>query len=615
MKLRFGSFCSGIGAPEVAWSALGMEPAFFSEIEPFPCAVLAHHFPGVPNFGDMNRVHAMLFHGGKRIRRGRASFGLIEQHQEMLRLLTLPEIFVAGSPCQSFSVAGLRGSMSDDRGNLALTFCRIIHVVNPKFAVYENVPGILSTKDNAFGCLLAGLVGSSDALKSGLDAGRWPDAGMVIGPVRSAAWRVLDAQGIVPQRRRRVFVVSCRVSDGINPGAVLFEPEASLVECLGNWDRTGSLFSVEQSLCGHPAPSREAGARIAAGLTRGADSSGKGGYAGRRREDDFNIVTNALDAHMGMGGPDDNAAQANHLIADFPQTFGGNNTKGPIEVATAVNACKSASGRLDFESETFIVGAINANGKAAGSATQQDAECGMLVTHSLRAEGFDASEDGTGRGTPLVPMAYQCHGSNVGPMGTVRSGNGNETGGVPFVAQPIPLLEIGKGTASRGQGPNGCGIADEGDPMFTLQSGDPCHTLAKGANPSIAFQERGRADGPNVETQDDLAYSLTAPNGGGRRQEMNVATPTMAVRRLTVIECSRLQNFPDTFLHIPMRARKIGAEEAEYLTGHGVDCWLEDGEWKTRCPADGPMYRALGNSMCVGVVRWIGQRIIDLESL
>jgi DNA (cytosine-5)-methyltransferase 1 len=232
--LTYGSFCSGIEAATAAWHPLGWRPAFFSEIEPFPCAVLAHHYPTVPNLGDMTKVVGSAW-------RGRV------------------DVLVAGTPCQSFSVAGLRRGLSDHRGNLTLAFVELVHDILPEFVVWENVPGILSAQDNAFGCFLAGLVGETEPLVS--RDGTWPNAGMVAGPERTAAWRILDAQYFgLAQRRRRVFVVSCRTGDGHNPGAILFEPE---------------------SLPWNPAPSREAGARVAASLTRGADSGGAGGYAGR----------------------------------------------------------------------------------------------------------------------------------------------------------------------------------------------------------------------------------------------------------------------------------------------------------------------------------------------
>jgi DNA (cytosine-5)-methyltransferase 1 len=207
-KIRFGSVCSGIEAASVAWHPLGWEAAWLSEIEPFPCAVLKHHYPQVPNLGDMTLLP------------NRIASGEVEA----------PNVFCGGTPCQAFSVAGLRQSLDDSRGNLSLIFCEIANAIdnirliqqsNPAIIFWENVPGVLNTKDNAFGCFLAGLAGESDALIP--SGGRWTDAGFIDGPKRAVAWRVLDAQYFgLAQRRKRVFVIAS-ARDDFDPAEVLFE--------------------------------------------------------------------------------------------------------------------------------------------------------------------------------------------------------------------------------------------------------------------------------------------------------------------------------------------------------------------------------------------------------
>ena len=206
--MRFGSVCSGIEAATMAWTPLGWEAAWLSEIEPFPCAVLAHHYPEVPNLGDMTTIATRILTGE----------------------VEAPEVFTGGTPCQAFSVAGLRQSLSDDRGNLSLKFVEIADAIDhvrtsrgddPSIIIWENVPGVLSTKDNAFGCFLGALAGESVPLHA--PGGRWSNAGCVYGPQRAIAWRTLDAQFFgVAQRRRRVFVVAS-ARDGFDPAAVLFE--------------------------------------------------------------------------------------------------------------------------------------------------------------------------------------------------------------------------------------------------------------------------------------------------------------------------------------------------------------------------------------------------------
>ena len=206
--MKFGSVCSGIEAASVAWHPLGWTAAWLSEIEPFPCAVLKHHYPDVPNHGDMTLLPEKILSGQ----------------------VEAPDLFCGGTPCQAFSVAGLRNSLDDARGNLSLTFVGIANAIDhvrslrgdaPAIVFWENVPGVLNTKDNAFGCFLGALAGESDPITA--PGERWSNAGCVFGPQRTVAWRVLDAQYFgVAQRRRRVFIVAS-ARDDINPAEILFE--------------------------------------------------------------------------------------------------------------------------------------------------------------------------------------------------------------------------------------------------------------------------------------------------------------------------------------------------------------------------------------------------------
>ena len=314
----FGSVCSGIEAASVAWVPLGWRAAFLSEIEAFPRAVLKHRHPSASLRGDFREIQ-------------------VGDHEAI-------DVFVGGTPCQSFSVAGLRRGMADERGNLALEYLRLADRLRPEWLVWENVPGVLSSNSGRdFGAFLGGL---------GQLGYGW-------------AYRVLDAQHFgVAQRRRRVFVVG-HAGDWRRAAAVLFEPA---------------------SLRGHPAPSRETGEKVArCARWRAANGS---------------------------------------------------------EVAGTINAAFGSKAGLDNQ--------------------HIDNGCPLFVAHTLRASGFDASEDGTGRGTPLVPI---------------------EAAGV---------------------------------------------------------------------------------------------------RRLTPRECERLQGFPDDYTLVP---------------------------WRGGAATDGPRYKALGNSMAVPVMRWIGRRI------
>jgi DNA (cytosine-5)-methyltransferase 1 len=206
--MRYLSVCSGIEAATVAWHPLGWEPIAFSEIDKFPSKVLNHHYPTVLNLGDMTKYQEW-------------SLGTVD-------------LVVGGTPCQSFSVAGLRKGLADPRGNLALVYCGILDRFKPKWFVWENVPGVLSSN-------------------GGRDFGSFLGALAELG--YGFAYRVLDAQFFgVPQRRRRVFVVG-HLGDWRPAAAVLFEPE---------------------SLRGDPPPRRKAGQRVAPTVTHGPPFSRTG---------------------------------------------------------------------------------------------------------------------------------------------------------------------------------------------------------------------------------------------------------------------------------------------------------------------------------------------------
>lgn len=206
-KVTFGSVCSGIEAPSVSWRPLGWQASWFSEIDKAPAAVLAHHYPETDNLGDLVGIAPLIRAG----------------------VVPAPDVLVGGTPCQAFAIAGLRNSLDDERGQLSLSYVDLANAIDeqrdiPAIIVWENVPGVLSTKDNAFGCFLGALAGEGQALIA--PGGKWTYAGCVYGPQRAIAWRVLDAQYFgVAQRRRRVFVIASARKD-FDPAAVLFESES-----------------------------------------------------------------------------------------------------------------------------------------------------------------------------------------------------------------------------------------------------------------------------------------------------------------------------------------------------------------------------------------------------
>ena len=451
--MNYLSVCSGIEAATVAWHPLGWKPTAFAEIEKFPSAVLAHHYPHVPNFGDMTKFKDWPD--------------------------AAPDVLVGGTPCQSFSVAGLRKGMADPRGNLALVYLGIADRYRPEWLLWENVPGVLSSNGGRdFGSILGGMA----ELGYGF------------------AFRVLDAQYVrvdgfgraVPQRRRRVFVVG-NLRSWRCAAAVLFERESL------SWDS---------------APRREAGERVAPTIS--ARPTGGGGLG-----TDFDCD----------GG----------LIAST-----GN-------VAHCLNA--GGMGRLDYETET-------------------------MVAHALRGEGFDASEDGTGRGTPIVPVhAIQA--------GALRENPESGPDGVGVQADLAYTLEARAEVQAiafdcKASGRNGFAVG-EISPTLRAMGHKDTHQSA-GGQVAVAFDMRGREGGSQFEGPHDTA-NIRAASGGSSR---SYVAQSWAVRRLTPRECERLQGFPDGYTAIPFRGKPA---------------------------ADGPRYKALGNSMAVNVMRWIGMRIQHVSNL
>lgn len=401
--LSFGSVCSGIGAPECGWSGLGWSEAFLSEIEPFPRAVLSHRFPDVPLHGDFTTIQ-------------RGDYAAID-------------LLVGGTPCQSFSVAGLRRGMADERGNLALEYLRLADRLRPRWLVWENVPGVLSS-----------------------NGGR--DFGSFLGGVRQlgyrGCYRVLDAQHFgVAQRRRRVFFVGY----------------------LGDWRPAAAVLLEPASLRGHPAPRREAGERTSPTLS---SRTSAGGGLGTDHDINGGLIMGA-------------------------------------DVARCLTGKKGY--RSDGESETFIA-------------------------HSLRGEVFDASEDGTGRGTPLVP---------------------------------VHAIQAGALRENPDSGPDGVGVQES--IAYTLEARAEVQAIAFDLAQITSAANRTRAE-PGLPTS-TLA----------KQSRMHAATSS-AVRRLTPREAERLQGFPDDWTLIQYRGKPA---------------------------ADGPRYKAIGNSMAVPVLRWIGRRLEAVE--
>lgn len=205
----YASVCSGVEAASLAWIPLGWKPAWFSEIKPFPCAVLKHRFPEVPNLGDMTKIKV------ETIEDETGKTGKLQRFKNDGADVVVPggvDLLVGGTPCQGFSVAGKQDGLDDPRSALCLAYCELLETMRPRWFVWENVPGVFSANQG-------------DDFRTFLR--KIDEIGY------SVAWRVLDAQYVrvdgypraIPQRRRRVFVVGHLGSDFRCPAEVLFEPE------------------------------------------------------------------------------------------------------------------------------------------------------------------------------------------------------------------------------------------------------------------------------------------------------------------------------------------------------------------------------------------------------
>ena len=577
----------------MAWHPIGWRAAWLAEIEPFPSAVLAYHYPDVPNLGDMTALP-------ERIQSGE---------------VPAPDVFCGGTPCQAFSVAGLRKSLDDARGNLSLTFCEIANAIDdvrrhrgqqPATIFWENVPGVLSTADNAFGCFLAGLAGEDDPLQPA--GGKWTNAGAVFGPKRAVAWRILDAQYFgVAQRRRRVFVVASARA-GFNPAAVLLE-----------------FDGLRRDI----APSREAGEGAARGPAEGATDSGWPKEISSTLDTTFGTKQGLEDQHVNAGCP---------LFV-------------PVDVVQTLRTRRPGEGGMSADDDHLVPVISPALNTQSGSHHAPDTKAYVVQ----RGEGFDASEDGMGRGTPPVPvlptidLSYQkplegessedywqrmtdyerAHcitpemlsrgvrwPSPVAYTTKLHNTSSNQAGKVyeeyatsldansppPAVFQPVVgTLCKDSFTGGAGGRPDGA-TAGHFLPVAFHPTQDPIsstdgstHALgcgSSGGQASVAVVHIVNGNS-TPETATEMAFPLRADDGSGNRQALQHG---MQVRRLLPEECEALQGFPRNYTAIPWRNKPAD-----------------------QCP-DGPRYKALGNSWAVPNVRWIGRRIdaalrlLDAES-
>ena len=486
--MKYLSLFSGIEAATQAWHPLGWEPVAFSEIENFPNAVLEHHYPDVPNLGDVTKIT-----------------------ENKITKLGQIDLVVFGSPCQDLSVAGKRKGLDGERSGLFTNAIKIIKWARKhcgcRYALWENVPGAFSSNGGKdFGEVIKLLSGSEFRQE------KYQTAGVVIGKEGLVEWRTLDAQHFgVPQRRRRIFALAD----------------------FGNWESRGPVLFERESVFGDFATSGETREETPTDA-RGCLASGS-------------TVTGAILANCGekqwAGNQEAFSGQFHVVQPNLSAPLSARDYKGP--------GTEGINGEpLPFDT-TSITSPTNGNNPKYGD-----------PCHTLQSQQH--------------PPAIALQGGGETSQNSQGSGWNED---VSFT-----LNSVDKHAVAFTQNDGGRDATENTAP--TLRSG------GDGGIPqsAVAYSVMPMNSGKDYKAREtDVAQPIMAggPVGGNQGGDYIVDQPqtSMQVRRLTPKECERLQGFPDDYTKIPYR-KKDAAD----------------------CP-DGPRYKALGNSMAVPVMRWIGERI------
>ena len=482
--MRYLSLCSGIEAATVAWHHLGWTPVAFSEIEPFPAAVLKHHYPNVPNYGDMTQ------HENWPIKQGDI------------------DLLVAGTPCQAFSVAGLRQGLRDPRGGLMLVYLQIAQRLRPRWLLWENVPGVLSSNGGRdFGSLLGGL--------SELGYG-W-------------AYRVLDCQYVrtrrfpraIPQRRRRVFLVA-----------------HCLERSAGDWMRPAKVLFDAESLSGHLAPQRQAVEGVAPDAPRrlgsvrewderqvSATVCSKWSHGGGPAGNEYHNLTVAQWRDGSDVAPTILRKTHEQNMPDIGQ-FGALLQAVPIQDGREMQKAQNGVGIGQQGDPAYTLDATGAQAVAQAVAfhQNQNGEC------FISPVGFTVGTTGnaSARNTSMAVVGTDCYNGTI-------TGDVAATMGTP-------------GSSVNASGPTVMSFHPTQDPISDIEV---AHCMGTGgsqgsASIAVAFTQNQREEVREI----DVPGALSAQQG--THQQTYVAQ-AMSVRRLTPTECERLQGFPDGYTAIPWR--------------------------------------------------------------
>lgn len=620
--MKYGSVCSGIEAASVAWESLGWQAQWYSEIEHFPSAVLAHRFPTVPNLGDMTQIHNTETFNGTTI-----------------------DILVGGTPCQSFSVAGLRKGLDDTRGQLMLTFCELAARKRPKWVVWENVPGVLSSNK---GEDLASFLGLLTGREIHPPVGGWKNSGVIegIGSAYGVAWTVLDAQYFgVAQRRRRIFAIGY-LGDWRPAAAVLFEyhrlsgdiKEGRKKRKATSSDAQGSVGGSSQywgsdpecsdtvtskwhkgsggpsgSECGlfvsHPSHAFKVrgGSEVETGEQGGTPGKKAGkGYLGSD-ELAFTIGTTqdqqiaqpiaySFDSlasnSMKSSNPNSGCREVETSSTIDATTPTPSKNQGGIAIAQPVpfRKARRAQSKDDYETweqdeKTNTLNAFDTGDIRTTQAVVQpiavDLYNGTIqgqITCTLTSEMGVAGHSGP---KLLQPIAVDVYNQSIDGQtaATITEAVGGSNTSGPKIAQPIAVDCYNQTINEKTTQTIGSSASDVNHYGAVLQP-----TIIDRA----AFNQGQNAQYDIKIEEGQTMSSLVAKGPHG------VATqkpPTMAIRRLLPTECEILQGFPRNWTLIPYRNKSV-----------------------EHCP-DGPRYKACGNSMAVPVMAYLGRRIQMVEDI
>jgi len=601
--MKYRSFCSGIAADTVAWQELGWQCLSYSEIEPFPCALLKYYYPRTPNLGDMTGLKGENLDGA--------------------------DVFIAGTPCQSFSVAGRREGLDDPRGNLTLEFFRLAIKARVRWIVWENVPGLLSDDGGRTLGIIYRLLAEHNYF---------------------GASRILDAQFFgVPQRRRRLFSVFY----------------------LGDWRPPTAVLLERESLCGYPSPSRKTGEEVAGCF---AGRSGEGGsrqdldtcgayvaapkqapevaapitkafakHGGRTAGNNpgaDNMVVGPICAHSKEHGHtmgSQQAAENNQIIVE------GDSKVSTPDLPRLRKGCGRAGETAKWAKGTGGPAGDEAYNLVTAFDAKKDGENDKDVTPPLRSSNSRDSNQNTGG---QIGVVYENHGQDSrvsecrGMAPTVHKKFGTGGNNVPFVADKPKAFQQNTRDEVRFVGGDGdkagCVSAEAGmkQQNYILEKGkkisakqvqwssgggkvlnDSAQALRKDPEANYQFLLEKKEDAKQVDGS-KVASTLRGFGHGwqGQQNSTNSVMQGATVRRLTPRECELLQGFPLDYTAVPFRKYrpKDFEELAEYY--REINPGLTEGEIEMMA-SDGARYRALGNAMAVPVMRWIGRRIEMVEAI